>query len=452
MPLTAIFDIGKTNKKLLLYDEDLNVVEQHQTHLPETEDEDGFPAEDIEALSKWVKAQLQSLLDKHGSEIGHLNFSTYGATLVHLGAHGEPVTPVYNYLKPYPEELLEQFYDQYGDPATIARETASPQLGMLNSGMQLYRLRHRRPEQFVKIYNTLHFPQYFYYLFTGKPANEYTSLGCHTNLWHYGRQDYHSWVYDERLARLFPPLMPATSATPADFEGHELQVGIGIHDSSAALLPYLLSEKTPFILLSTGTWSIAMNPFNHKELNKEELEQDCLNYMQIDGRPVRASRLFLGKEYEGQAMALAERYGKQEDAHRALRFDPDLYRKASERNQRYFSWKHLPEYLPSPADGHPEDLSSFEMAHHQLMYELVEAQRHSLNLVKSEEKVEKIFVDGGFSQNELYLKILAAALPEQQVIAAEAASGSALGAALAVRGKDVPAGFLEKHYRLRRLV
>jgi sugar (pentulose or hexulose) kinase len=102
-------------------------------------------------------------------------------------------------------------------------------------------------------------------------------------------------------------------------------------------------------------------------------------------------------------------------------------------------------------EGNPEDLSSFETAHHQLMYELVEAQRHSLNLIQGEKKVQKIFVDGGFSQNELYLKMLAAALPEKQVIAAEAASGSALGAALAVRGKDVPAGFLKEHYRLKSL-
>ena len=59
-------------------------------------------------------------------------------------------------------------------------------------------------------------------------------------------------------------------------------VGIGLHDSSAALIPYLMNFKEPFVLISTGTWCISLNPFNEAPLTKEELKSDCLSYMSYD--------------------------------------------------------------------------------------------------------------------------------------------------------------------------
>ena len=56
-------------------------------------------------------------------------------------------------------------------------------------------------------------------------------------------------------------------------------VGVGLHDSSAALIPLSASFNEPFILLSTGTWCISLNPFNHTMLSDYELNQDCLCYL-----------------------------------------------------------------------------------------------------------------------------------------------------------------------------
>jgi hypothetical protein len=39
----AIYDVGKTNKKLLLFDEQYNVIMKKVFQLAETKDEDGFP-------------------------------------------------------------------------------------------------------------------------------------------------------------------------------------------------------------------------------------------------------------------------------------------------------------------------------------------------------------------------------------------------------------------------
>ncbi len=224
---------------------------------------------------------------------------------------------------------------------------------------------------------------------------------------------------------------------------------MGIHDSSAALLPYLYAETEPFLLLSTGTWSIALNPFNREPLTAAELARDCLNYLQPDGRPVKAARLFLGKEYEEQLEALCRRYGVRPSASRQLTIDWPTYRRQAADSHRYFQWKYLPGNDAGPT-GKQAVFSSFGEACHRLMLELVQAQVASLRLAAGDTPIRKLYVDGGFAANDLYLKMLAAALPGWSVIASEASLGSALGAALAVRNSRLPAGFLEAEYRLKK--
>ena len=51
----AVFDIGKTNKKLFLFDEEYRVVYEKSEQLPETTDEDGDACEDIDELQAFVK-------------------------------------------------------------------------------------------------------------------------------------------------------------------------------------------------------------------------------------------------------------------------------------------------------------------------------------------------------------------------------------------------------------
>src|SRR5690606_31316494 len=96
-----------------------------------------------------------------------LNFSTYGASFVHLGSDGRVVAPLYNYLKPYPKRTLDRFFAKYPEQEN-SLQTASPNLAMLNSGLQLYWLKHDKPKIFGQIKHSLHLPQYLSFLFTGK--------------------------------------------------------------------------------------------------------------------------------------------------------------------------------------------------------------------------------------------------------------------------------------------
>ncbi|HEX3009778.1 MAG TPA: FGGY family carbohydrate kinase [Bacteroidales bacterium] len=187
----AIFDIGKTNKKVLLFDKDLRLVFQEEQCFPEIKDDDDFPCDDIEKIEKWIMKSMEEIIAGGSYNIKAVNFSTYGASVVYLDEKGKRITPVYNYLKPMPPSVLEGFYESWGGIEEFSRRTASPPSGMLNSGLQILWLKKNKPSVFSKVKSIAHFPQYLSYLFTGKLVAEYTYIGCHTSLWDFDRMDYH---------------------------------------------------------------------------------------------------------------------------------------------------------------------------------------------------------------------------------------------------------------------
>ena len=79
-----IFDVGKTNKKLLLFDEHYRIVFENSTQLDETIDEDGDACEDIVTLSNWLQESFLEITADERYLISAVSVSAYGATLVHL--------------------------------------------------------------------------------------------------------------------------------------------------------------------------------------------------------------------------------------------------------------------------------------------------------------------------------------------------------------------------------
>ena len=58
-PVIAIFDIGKTNKKFFLFDEELNEISEEYVKFPTIEDEDGEECDDLEKISSWAKDKVR---------------------------------------------------------------------------------------------------------------------------------------------------------------------------------------------------------------------------------------------------------------------------------------------------------------------------------------------------------------------------------------------------------
>lgn len=447
IPVIAVYDIGKTNKKLFLFSEDYEVVYEKSVTLPETVDEDNFPCEDLGLLSGWIKESFAEVLTKEEFDIIAINFTAYGASFVHLGKSGNPLTPLYNYLKPYPADLSRKFYDKYGGEIMLSMHTASPVLGSLNSGMQLYRIKHTQKEIFNQIAYSLHLPQYTSYLLTGKPYSDITSIGCHTNLWNFPQNNYHEWVYREGIIEKLAPLFPSDGITEITAYGKKLRAGIGLHDSSAALIPYLTSFREPFVLISTGTWSISLNPFNPHPLTVEELQQDCLSYITYRGKPVKASRLFAGYEHEQQTKRLADHFNKNKDFYTGVEYDGEIV-KALRSKPPITTGDNSAITVFSSRDIH--SFSSYEEAYHQLMLDIINSQIKSTALLLKDTVTKRIFVDGGFSKNPIFMRLLAEAFRGIEVYSASVAQATAMGSALAIHGhwnyKPAPKDIIKLKY------
>lgn len=450
--VTAVFDIGRTNKKFFLFDRNYKEVFREYTRLPETTDEDGYPSEDIHELINWIKTNFDSILENDNYDVKAVNFSSYGASFVHIDHQGKVVAPLYNYTKPIDKSIPGEFYQKYGGEMTIAIETASPQSGMLNSGMQLYWLKKTRPEVFSQIKYSLHLPQYLSFLFTGIPVSEYTSIGCHTNLWDFEKEDYHQWVYEEETHKILAPVVPTSASFNTSYNGKKLKIGVGIHDSSSALLPYILSKKKPFLLLSTGTWSIALNPFNSEKLTKNDIENNCLNYLRTDGNRVKASRFFMGNEYRMQVEILSKYYKKEYGYHRQVKFDQHLYLKLIKTPAVYFKFEGISLKRKQLHKTDLESFNTFEEAYHQLMIELMELQVHTITKAIGNSDINRIFIDGGFTDNDVFMKLMSHHFRDFKILSTQCPLGSALGAAMVISKKKVTSKFLKENYRMKKIL
>ena len=60
--VTAVFDIGKTNKKFFLFDKNFKEVHKEYISFDEIVDEDGHPTENLSALKKWLKNVFNRIL------------------------------------------------------------------------------------------------------------------------------------------------------------------------------------------------------------------------------------------------------------------------------------------------------------------------------------------------------------------------------------------------------
>jgi L-fuculokinase len=438
LKVTAIFDIGKTNKKIFLFDEDLNEVYQEYIYFPEIKDDDGFACDDLNAIEHWVLNTFSLILKDERFELQAINFSAYGATLVHLDESYKPITPLYNYIKPYPSHLLELFKNKHGELEIWAQETASPILGMLNAGLQLFWLKYEKPKLFSKIKYSLFLPQYLSFLFSKKLVSEYTGIGCHTGMWNFEQNEFHNWMYEEGFVALLPAIHKKCEV--AKIAGTSIKVGAGIHDSSAALIPYMRSNDESFVLLSTGTWSICLNPFNNIKLSTDELAQDCMCYLQPNGKPVKASRLFLGNEYNGWINKLSQHFKVDGSYHKKVAFDTNLFEKAERMTSPLFHWEsisHTNNEITRLTDLDLSWFDSFEEAYHHLIKELAELQVEKIWLVLNGKNVRRIFLDGGFVDNSIFINILAEKLSDFEIIPSKIPWGSAIGAALSLNNNSL---------------
>lgn len=447
--LVAVIDIGKTNKKIALFDRQLGVVAVRQASFPAKMGKEGILVEQIEAIWLWLTRELTTLYRERPFHA--LSVSTHGATWVALDQTNRPCLPVIAYEHDLGHAgqagLDEDFYRLCGDRGKLQEETGTCDLPLLVNPAKSIRFAQRRlPAQWSHVRHIINYPQFWGYLLTGERAAEPTYTANHSFLFDprsgkpssaakaLGVDQLIDWNLRkpwERLGVLRGDLQRELGLPP-------LPVTVGIHDSNAALLPYLVKHgDQDFVLNSTGTWCVAMHKVDQLAYRPDEIGRKIIFNIDALGNAQKVSFLMGGMDYG----LYHEAIGGADAGFDAQRLGGILARR-----DRAFLPGAYPSQFPKVRGGFregPEHYSVEDLrggrrpptfadatAAHDLLN--VSLALQSEVALRSTDIVDgtTIFVEGGFRKNPTFLAVLAAAFPRNPVVVTSLAQASAAGAAL----------------------
>ena len=451
----AVLDVGKTNKKLLIFDNDLNLLDSTYGNFTPVYDGE-IPLEDLDGMLAWFYAELSRFAEAY--PIQSIACATHGAEFVGVDASGIRTLPLVDYTYEPGEAFHERFYAAVGDRLELQKTTATMELkALINPAKGLFFAKEQYPREFRDTEWFLPLPSFFAMQLTGIPSAEWTYVGCHTYLWDFGKS---SWsTVAEALG--IRERLPDRIGRPQEKLGSirsELAERIGlpgdttvsycIHDSNAALLPYLVKESEPFILNSTGTWCVVMRPATSVAFAEEELGKSVFFNLSAKGTPVKTALLMAGVEYDTYTHILRSLH----DLSELPRFDRTTYERITRERSCFI--------LPSIVVGSgqfPE--SRPRVIENATVYELNEIRDGSripsffrdpqaaiavltLSIVAQSivafervgaSKVVHAFTEGGFRNNPDYNALMAQVFPELNISLTGIPEASALGAAITAR-------------------
>lgn len=422
----AVLDIGKSNAKLLLLDQDGAVLAQRARPcavLPGPP----YPHLDLEGVWNWLLPALGELAAL--AQIGCIVPVAHGAAAV-LMAGETPALPPLDYEYSGPEACAKELA-RLLDPFAL---TGSPVLPLgLCLGAQFHWQERSFPQPFAQVTEILLLPQYWAWRLSGIKATEPTALGAHTHLWRPAEGTFSGLVTRCGWTHLFPPRrhawdtlgpvrpeLAAATGLPSD-----CRVLAGIHDSNASYLPHLVARATPFTVLSTGTWVIAMAA--GAAFDRLDPAADMLANVDALGRPVPTARFMGGREVELVAGAEAlQRSAGPEDVAAVVAADAMALPSFVAGSGPFMGRRGEVVGEPGPAPARRAALAALYAAL------IVDAMLTRLDAAGP------VIVEGGFHRNTAFCGLLAALRPGQAVHATDDPSGTARGGWLLARWQDRP--------------
>ncbi|MDR0554285.1 MAG: carbohydrate kinase [Treponema sp.] len=471
----AVIDIGMTNKKVAIYDDALRQIDARYRNFPPApvRSPSGTELEthDLAAMETWFIEELAEFAKTY--PVKAIAVTTHGATFVCVGQDGKPSVPCVYYTHEPGEDFHRRFYERFGAIEELQARTGTPPFkAMINTGQGIFFAKEQFPEGFAQAARLLLYPQYWGYRFTGKTGAEGTSMGCHSYLWDQVEGRLSSVAQGLGAASL----MPAKLANSWDVLGTitpefaaktgldpSVIVTMGIHDSNSSLLPHFAKKgNTGFVLNSTGTWCVLMNPVRQYGFAPDELGKVVFFNISAFGGPVKTAIFLGGQEFESWSKLLMDIHGRED----LPAYQPELYRETL-RERRVFLMPELtagtgqfPQSRPCVVeDGKryayaalreaartgdraalPEVFRDYERGFAALRISLVMQTLTALERTGLAQGAE-VFTEGGFRKNEAYNAILSAALRENRAFLTGIAEASALGAAMtakmALTGKEL---------------
>jgi len=421
----AVIDIGKTNAKLALVDlknqTELAVVTRPNTVL----DFAPYPHFDVDGHWEFLLENLRIFNSEFG--VDGVSVTTHGACVALLDSSGNLATPVLD----YEHAAIQDAKEEYGNIRPKFEETGSPALSNgLNVGAQLFWLFQQDQSLLGRTHTILTYPQYWVCRLTGITSSDVSSLGCHTDIWNPFKKDYSSLVdqlgirsklaepknSNEIVGQVLPEICAQTGLAEST------PVVCGVHDSNASLFPYLKSQLDSISVVSTGTWVIAMGIRDGVAKAVEKSE----TFVNVDayGNPVPSARFMGGREYEIMKSTLSGEYTNSDISdvlESGTMLLPAVESSAGPFKGRQYKW-----HPKVPQKFTPQRTVALSFYLALVTSVCLDAIEHN----------GKIFVEGPFAKNDLYLSMLSFAT-NSKVFVSSGQTGTSLGAAL-LFSKKIP--------------
>ncbi len=159
----------------------------------------------------------------------------------------------------------------------------------------------------------------------------------------------------------------------------------------------------------------------------------------------------MGNEYRIQVKKLGAYYAKAYGYHRKVKFDRRLYMKLISNPSIHFKFEGIKLRRKKLHKTDLAPFSTFEEAFHQLMIELMELQVETSGRAIGNSRINKIFIDGGFTDNDVFVKLMSHHFRDFKVRTTRNSLGSALGAAMVISEEKPGPKFLKKTYKMEKL-
>jgi sugar (pentulose or hexulose) kinase len=447
----AVFDIGKTNKKLVIYDDDLHIVNIERTKIEECT-ADQLSYDNIKGIEEWILQKLKKNASLYNIKV--ISISAHGATFTCVDEKGDLVIPELSYTTDPGDDFHNKFFDEMGSRESLQVETCTPDFNvLLNVAKGIKFVQDTFGDRFDQVKYILNLPQHFSCKLTGVASVDPTYIGCHTYLWNFKKNNW-SHVVDKLNIR---SKLPDNLLRPWDTVGKitnevaaytglspDTAVTTGIHDSNASLLPHLISSNgKDFILNSTGTWCVIMHEMEQVNFEKDELGKVVFYNLSAFNKPVKTAIFMGGLEFEAYDELLKSR------KFHSCKFQRELYQDIIHRKELFImpgitkGTGQFPGSSPRMIEGDmvydfhdvkagkvkPEFFNDKSKVYAALNLSLAIQTKISLERVDMKKGVP-IYTEGGFSNNEAYNILLAGFFPESEIYLTDLKEATAFGAAL----------------------
>jgi sugar (pentulose or hexulose) kinase len=418
MSVVAVFDVGKTNVKLLALTPDGELLET-MSALNAVHDGRPYRQHDLAALEAWLIEGLRQLGQRH--DIEAIVTCAHGSGGVLVGPDG-PALPMIDYEQPIPDDV-ERAYKM---AAGSYRERGSAiMLGAAHLARQMLWQEMHWPEAFAGAMAFLATPQYWAWRLSGVLAGEITSLAAQSHLWACADGRPARIIAERGWRHLMPPLRHAWDAlgpVRPEFAARaglraDTRVLCGIHDSSANFYRYQAAGLSDLTVVSTGTWIVLLTDRTGIDFDVERPGHAC--NADVFGRPMPGMLTMGGREFSAVA-AGSTGPASPEILARIVRsrtmalpsFGPDdgLFPGTARRGR-----------LEGPLAA--DASARFTLA---VLY----AALLTAECIADLPPAANVVLDGNFVSDPLYGAIVGALLPDARVLVSRGANGTAIGAAL----------------------